>query len=53
MNNKSAFPFLASLLALLAFGLVAVSPLLALGYRVIVFTVAPALQAVNVAVLGH
>ncbi len=48
MNDHFSFPCIAWLLALVAFALVALSPLLLLGYRLIVFSVAPALQALNV-----
>ncbi len=51
MDSKSSFPFFGWLLAMLAFALVAVSPLLVLGYRLIVFSVAPTLQALSV--LAH
>ena len=53
MNSKSVFPFFGWLLALLAFALVATGPLLAFGYRLVVITVAPALQAANLAAVGH
>jgi hypothetical protein len=51
MNNNFALSCIAWLLALVAFALIALSPMLFLGYRLIVFSVAPALQAVSV--LGH
>ncbi len=48
MKDNFAFSCLVWLLALLAFALVALSPLLVLGYRLIVFSVAPALQTLRV-----
>ena len=53
MNTKSAFPLYGGLLGLLALAILALEPLLALGYNQIVFTVVPALQAVNTFAFGH
>ncbi len=47
MKNNFAFYCLTWLLALLTLALVALSPLLMLGYRLIVFSVAPALHALR------
>ncbi len=53
MNSKQAFYTFTWLLALLSLVLVAASPLFALGYQLIVFKVAPALQAINTVALGR
>ena len=53
MNTKSTFVIYLWLLGLIASAIVAMSPLIALGYNQITFTVVPALQSVCVVVFGH
>jgi hypothetical protein len=53
MNSKTTFPFFLWLLGLFTLAIVAIEPLLALGYNQIVFIVVPALQAVNATVFGY
>jgi hypothetical protein len=42
-----------SMLGLIAMAMVAITPMIALGYNQIAFTVVPALKAVNVSVFVH
>ena len=54
MNTKSqALLIYLSVLGLIVMAMVAISPMIALGYNQIAFTVVPALQAVNVFVFVH
>jgi len=53
MNTRSTVPIFGWLIGLFALSIVAIEPLLLLGYNQIIFTVVPALQAVNVYAFGH